>query len=126
MFITHNKQTLKVLTASEKEEENIPDGFVSVEIPGAITDGPANPSLCKFIDGALVLDASVDLERQAALARAERDARIANHIDTINAVRWAALTEEQRAALLAYRQALLDIPSQEGFPSHIEWPEAPA
>jgi hypothetical protein len=37
----------------------------------------------------------------------------------------APLTEEQKTAWAIYRQALRDIPSQEGFPAEINWPEAP-
>lgn len=34
-------------------------------------------------------------------------------------------SEESRAAWAAYRQALRDVPQQEGFPETIEWPQAP-
>ena len=37
----------------------------------------------------------------------------------------APLTAEQKAAYAEYRQALRDIPEQEGFPEAIEWPEEP-
>ena len=35
------------------------------------------------------------------------------------------LDEEAQAAMRAYRQALRDIPQQEGFPLSVEWPEEP-
>lgn len=34
-------------------------------------------------------------------------------------------SEESRAAWAAYRQALRDVPQQEGFPDRVEWPQAP-
>lgn len=34
-------------------------------------------------------------------------------------------TQEQAAALLAYRQALRDITAQTGFPNEIDWPDKP-
>lgn len=37
----------------------------------------------------------------------------------------APLTAEQKAAYAVYRQALRDVPEQEGFPDAIEWPEEP-
>lgn len=69
-----------------------------------------------------------ELDAQAAsIIRAERDYKLANEVDPIagNALRWAALTEEQRQAWAAYRQALLDVPQQAGFPHDLTWPEAP-
>lgn len=35
------------------------------------------------------------------------------------------MSEEDRAAVRQYRQALRDIPSQEGFPNEVVWPEKP-
>lgn len=59
--------------------------------------------------------------------RAERDNRLARDVDPIagNALRWAALTAEQQQALAAYRQALLDVPQQSGFPYNVTWPAKP-
>jgi len=36
------------------------------------------------------------------------------------------LTDEQREAWTAYRQALRDLPEQEGWPMNIVWPEKPS
>lgn len=36
------------------------------------------------------------------------------------------ISDEDRAAVATYRQALRDVPQQEGFPSDVKWPEAPA
>lgn len=36
------------------------------------------------------------------------------------------LSDEDKAAVMAYRQALRDVPTQEGFPREVVWPEAPA
>jgi hypothetical protein len=49
-----------------------------------------------------------------------KQADIAVHPD-----RWAKMTAEQQAAWSNYRQALRDIPLQEGFPMEIIWPEKP-
>lgn len=35
------------------------------------------------------------------------------------------LSEEEKASYQAYRQALRDVPQQEGFPTSIQWPEEP-
>lgn len=63
----------------------------------------------------------------AATVRLERDNRLARDVDPIasNALRWAALTDQQRQAWGDYRQALLDITKQSGFPHNVTWPAKP-
>ena len=57
-------------------------------------------------------------------ARAERDKLLAETDWT--QVLDAPIDAETREAYRAYRQALRDIPEQEGFPDTITWPELPA
>jgi hypothetical protein len=40
-------------------------------------------------------------------------------------MRWEGYTPQHIAAMRAYRQALLDVPQQAGFPAAIDWPELP-
>lgn len=56
----------------------------------------------------------------AALARAERNARL-------SASDWTQLADApvDREVWAAYRQALRDVPQQEGFPMNFVWPEPP-
>lgn len=42
-----------------------------------------------------------------------------------NPLRWSDFTEEQQQAWTDYRQALLDVPQQDGFPHDVTWPEKP-
>ena len=60
--------------------------------------------------------------------RAERDNILATVVDPIvsNSFRWADFTDEKRTEWTVYRQALLDIPEQSGFPSDVTWPEKPS
>jgi len=53
---------------------------------------------------------------------------VLSQLDSIvtNPLRWAEVTEEQKIEVAAFRQALLDVPQQEGFPTDIKWPEAPS
>jgi len=44
---------------------------------------------------------------------------------TGNPLRWAEFDDGQKAALAAYRQALLNVPQQAGFPDDIQWPVVP-
>ncbi len=62
-------------------------------------------------------------EELADAARQDRDMRL-------TATDWtqvldAPIDAATRAAYRAYRQALRDVPEQEGFPEDIDWPEAP-
>ena len=58
--------------------------------------------------------------------RMERDGLLAE-VDAIagNALRWATLSAEQQEAWAIYRQALLDVPQQAGFPNDVTWPIKP-
>ena len=59
-------------------------------------------------------------------ARGDRDSLLLE-LDKLvsNPLRWASFTPEQQQELAAYRQALLDVPQQEGFPHSILWPTRP-
>ena len=77
---------------------------------------------------AYVPPTQAELDEAAARAvRGERDMRLATEVDPIagNALRWAALSAEEQAAWAVYRQALLDVPEQAGFPDNVTWPERP-
>jgi len=65
-------------------------------------------------------------EQLEAQARAKRD-RLLRELDVIvsNPLRWAEFDEPTKQALADYRQALLDVPQQEGFPDDIVWPVNP-
>ena len=71
-------------------------------------------------------------EQLASEARSKRDVLlndtqwfIDRHRDQLDAGLPTTLTIAQHAALLAYRQALREVPEQEGFPAVIDWPVAP-
>ena len=58
--------------------------------------------------------------QQAAAVRADRNARLA-------ATDWTQIADStaDKLAWAAYRQALRDVPSQNGFPQSVTWPEQP-
>jgi hypothetical protein len=64
---------------------------------------------------------------QTVTADSQRDQRNAllAEIDRISATRFASLTESQQQELQDYRQALLDVPQQAGFPESVTWPTKP-
>jgi len=74
----------------------------------------------------MLLDSSqIELETLEKQARSRRDALLKEVVDAVNPMRWEAMTELQKDAWRVYRQALLDIPQQDGFPTSITWPTKP-
>lgn len=88
-------------------------------------------STARIVDGKLVLGMPKDivLARQEEVIRYERYLRL-RQCDKMSPMRWNSLTDEQKQAWADYRQALLDIPQQEGFPwdgdpEKVPWPVKP-
>jgi hypothetical protein len=61
----------------------------------------------------------------ALKARLLRNKILQDTVDRVNPIRYAELTDVQRTEIAAYRQALLDVPAQAGFPDQIQWPDQP-
>jgi len=81
--------------------------------------------------GQIVLGYPEDVifEQNAEIIRNERYLRLRD-CDKISPMRWNAMDDRQRTAWTAYRQALLDIPQQSGFPwggdlDRVPWPVKP-
>ena len=74
-----------------------------------------------------VVDFLTDAEK-TSLVRGTRDVKLVTDVDAIagNALRWAELTSDQKTAWATYRQSLLDVPQQTGFPNSITWPTEPS
>lgn len=62
-------------------------------------------------------------EEVATQVRSQRDALIAQ-TDYLMMSDYP-ISEEDKALVETYRQALRDVPEQEGFPSNVQWPVAP-
>ena len=65
------------------------------------------------------------IKEKASSVRKQRDTLLSSSVDTINAIRYNSMKEKDKKAWEEYRQALLDIPQQEGFPDNIIWPVPP-
>ncbi len=57
--------------------------------------------------------------------RQSRDGMLRETVDRMSPIRWESLTTEQKAGWTKYRQDLLDLPTQEGFPFDVTWPTEP-
>jgi len=66
----------------------------------------------------------LDEEFTAIELRRLRDQELQS-IDRVNPVWFYDLTDIQKQELEQYRQALLDVPQQAGFPQEIQWPDKP-
>lgn len=113
-------------------EINHPDyGWIPYHLNPADTDNTINNDAVMALIGTnfapYVAPTQAELDAEAAASvRADRDTRL-EEVDAIagNALRWADLSSTQQAEWSTYRQALLDVPQQSGFPHDITWPTAP-
>ena len=74
--------------------------------------------------GAYVAPTQAELDAAlAAQVRAKRDSLLVV-VDVVvsNPLRWASLSSDKQNEWTVYRQALLDVPQQSGFPSSVTWP----
>jgi hypothetical protein len=75
----------------------------------------------RIYQGGEFVDPPVDLEALAEEVRAKRDRLLAESD-------WTQVADApvDQTAWATYRQALRDIPDQQGFPENVEWPVKPA
>lgn len=67
----------------------------------------------------------LDMTVASASARVRRNILL-QAVDRMNPIWYATLTVEQQTELQTYRQQLLDVPQQTGFPENVVWPTKPA
>lgn len=72
-------------------------------------------------------DTPHSIEERSNIVRLMRDEKLRDEVDPItsNALRFNSMTAEQQQAWADYRQALLNIPQQSGFPHDVVWPTKP-
>ena len=58
--------------------------------------------------------------------RAKRDQLLKDAVDRLNPIWWNSMTPEKQTEWAVYRQDLLDITSQSGFPQNVVWPTKPS
>jgi len=104
--------------------EGIADPEKNMIYEGQIVDIPVRPS------GEYDFDYTqrqwvINIERASLLAKKQRDGRL-KAVDKINPIWWASMPDEIQQKWIEYRQALLDVPQQPGFPVNIDWPTEPS
>jgi len=103
-----------------------PSDEIIAAYPAGTVEVTQRPShLHTYEGGAWVApsDAVYD-EWKATEVRAERDRLLITKVDPLvsNPLRWADLSSDKQTEWTVYRQALLDVPEQSGFPSTVVWP----
>lgn len=67
----------------------------------------------------------INKEEAAKQALAKRDKLLAEGPDRISPLWWSTMTEQGQQSWTKYRQDLLDITTQPGYPESIIWPTKP-
>lgn len=91
---------------------------------GVLVDMPARPSVDYVFDYD-TKDWVFDTVGATAKAYERRNQLLKDGPDRISQMWWSSMTPEQQQAWSQYRQNLLDVPQQPGFPADIIWPVAP-
>ena len=106
-----------------------PSEEIRATYPDGTVETPLQPSPIHVWDGTQWVEPaqSVKDEYAAAQIRMKREYILIGELDPIvsNPLRWAAMSDAERQAWSDYRQALLDITDQSGFPHNVTWPTKP-
>jgi hypothetical protein len=83
----------------------------------------ADGSIVEFSEEDYKLSAMPSVRPTERNIRGKRDELLRELDNTIsNPLRWEALSTEQQQVYRVYRQTLLDVPQQVGFPTDVVWP----
>lgn len=113
------------LQANENEYllEGITDGSQYVE-NGALIKIPDSPGH-NFIFDYQTKSWVYDNQWAVSEALQKRDSLLKDGPDRISPIWWSSMTEKQKLDWSEYRQQLLDVTDQQGFPHDIIWPIKP-
>jgi len=103
------------------EAESIGNQYVQ---NGELVDMPPQPSLDYVFDYDTKQWAP-DIFAATQKAYAKRNELLSTGPDRISPIWWSSMTPEQQQAWSDYRQHLLDVPDQPGFPLEIDWSTPP-
>jgi len=128
-----NAQSLNSENTGFDVEINHPEhGWIPYSLMPDDTDNTLDNSVLLELIGsdfeAYVAPTQEELDAElAASLRRQRNQKLAQEVDPLvtNFLRWNELTEEKQSEWKQYRNDLLDLPSQEGFPNTVTWPTKP-
>lgn len=93
-------------------------------VEGNLVDMPPQPTedyVFDYQNKVWVFDTFIASQKAYAL----RNKLLLDGPDRISPMWWLSMTIEKQQAWAQYRQDLLDVPNQPGFPVDISWPVAP-
>ena len=125
-----NAQSLNAENNRFDVEINHPEhGWIPYALDPDDTDNTVDNSVLLGLIGSdyvvYVAPTQAELDAEAeAMVRSQRDYILSTEVDPIvgNPLRWADLSATEQLEMATYRTALLDIPSQAGFPHNVVWP----
>jgi hypothetical protein len=121
------KKDGRVIAHTDLEAMKELDGISAPDMAVTEAEWEAAEGLARIIGGEIFLGKTGAEKRaeKGAEVKALRDRVLLETVDRLNGARWEAMAEGGKAAWREYRQALLDIPEQEGWPFDVEWPGMP-
>lgn len=106
-----------------------PSAEILASYPAGTFEVPLKPSSLHTFDGSQWVPPTEQevYDEQAAIVRGQRNLRLIRDVDRVvsNPLRWADMSTEKQQEWTAYRQALLDISQQAGFPFNVVFPTKP-
>ena len=88
-------------------------------------EGEYDPRHYRVVNGVPVAETpQLDLDALAITQRQQRD-QLLSQVDRVNPIWYGSLTNQQQSELAQYRQCLLDVPQQPGWPESVTWPRVP-
>jgi hypothetical protein len=123
IYLTENDEVTEVWN-DVKTLEEFAEKYPSISLLG-LSEGKAVSG--QVLENGSLVNPTPSEVTLAARVREKRDMILATEVDAVsgNALRWAALDAETQDAWATYRQALLDVPQQAGFPKTHIWPNKP-
>lgn len=123
IYLTENNEVTEVWN-DVKTLEEFAEKYPSISLLG-LSEGKAVSG--QVLENGSLVNPTPSEVTLAARVREKRDMILATEVDAVsgNALRWAALDAETQDAWATYRQALLDVPQQAGFPKTHIWPNKP-
>jgi hypothetical protein len=123
IYLTENDEVTAVWN-DVKTLEEFAEKYPSISLLG-LSEGKAVSG--QVLENGSLVNPTPSEVTLAARVREKRDMILATEVDAVsgNALRWAALDAETQDAWATYRQALLDVPQQAGFPKTHIWPNKP-
>jgi hypothetical protein len=132
-YTTYDPVTGQIQATYTTQDDALPDYAVPGDYSSRTHYWDGQQMQIKPADPSAIVVYKFDYETKAWILDSEKSIKklkdIRNEmlqvIDRINPVWYNSLSTQQQQELATYRQALLDVPQQPGFPESVEWPTKP-